>query len=97
MKYIVFISIDEIIKWSKWHSVNTDNVYYSDFFNTKEDVNDFIKQLKMDYPNSNLNKDSRYEYYIQYTILCIDENDKENFYTLCEMMRAYKKYKERFT
>lgn len=93
MKYVVFVSIDEPERWSTWHSGNTDQVYYSNFFDTKEEVHLLLNRLKDDYPDSNLmDGKCNHKFYIQYTTLLFDESDQEGFKILKRMMRAYKQY-----
>lgn len=93
---MVFASIDKPARWSEWHSGSTDSVYYSDFYDTDDEVNKFIEQMKQDYPDNNLT-DSKcsHEYYIKYVTLNYDPNDTEGFETLCSMMRAYNSYENR--
>ncbi len=93
---VVFISIDRPARWSEWHSGNTDSVYYSDFYNTEEEVIGFVHQVKLDYPDSNL-IDSKcdHKYYIKYVVLDYDKNNEEGFETLRTMMRAYNSYNNR--
>lgn len=97
MKNIVFVSIDRPKRWTEWSSsIYRDDVYYSDFFATKDEVNSFIESIKNDYPDSNLiDLKCTHEYYIKYVILQFDEHDLQGFETLCRMMRAYQSYNER--
>lgn len=93
MKKVVFVSIDNPERWSCWHSVNTDCVYYSDFLNTEDDVNKFIEQVKADHPDNNfIDGACNHKYFIKYVVLCYDENDEKGFETLKRMMRAYHSY-----
>ena len=96
MKNVVFVSIDKPSRWSKWHSTSTDSVYFSDFLETDTDVEEFIQQVKTDYPDSNfIDGSSGHEWFIKYVILKFDPEDTEGFKTLCQMTRAYYTYKER--
>ena len=94
MSKVVFISIDKPVRWSEWHSGSTDSVYYSDFYNTNEEVNNFLERVKNDFPDSNLSDDNKddHQYYITYVVLNWDKKDAEGFETLCRMMRAYSSY-----
>ena len=71
-------------------------MYYSDFYSTDDEVNNFIEQVKIDYPDNNL-IDCRcdHEYFIRHVILDYDASDKNGFETLCRMMRAYNSYSNR--
>lgn len=71
-------------------------MYYSDFYSTDDEVNNFIEQVKIDYPDNNL-IDGRcdHEYFIRHVILDYDASDKNGFETLCRMMRAYNSYSNR--
>ena len=95
MKKVVFVSIDKPERWSHWHCGNTNTVYYSDFLD-ENDVNKFIEQVKVDYPDNNLT-DNRidHEYYIQYVVLDFDENDVYGFIALRDMIGAQKHYNKR--
>lgn len=95
MKKVVFISIDKPERWSEWHSGDTDTVYYSRFFDTENEVNEFKTKVKKDYPDSNLiDGKCSHEYFIKYVVLDFEENDAEGFKTLLSMMRAYKSYEK---
>lgn len=96
MSKVVFVSIDKPKMWSEWHSGSTDSVYYSDFYSKTEDINNFIEQVKNDFPDNNLFDDKcNHEYYIKYVVLNYNEKDTEGFETLCRMMRAYSSYNNR--
>jgi len=96
MNKVVFVSIDKPARWSEWHSGHTDSVYYSDFYNTEEEVSKFIQQVKLDYPDNNLDDNKCiHEYYIKYVVLDYDGNNKEGFEKLRTMMRAYNSYNNR--
>lgn len=93
---VVFVSIDKPALWSEWHSGSTDSVYYSDFYNTNEEVNNFLEQVKHDFPDNNLSDNKcNHEYYIKYVVLNYSKKDTEGFETLCRMMRAYSSYSNR--
>lgn len=96
MDKVVFVSIDKPKRWSEWHSRNTDNVYYSDFYSKNEEVNDFLEKVKHDFPDNNFSDNKcNHEYYIKYVVLNYSKNDTEGFETLCRMMRAYGSYNNR--
>ena len=96
MKKVVFVSIDLPTRWSRWHSGNTDSVYYSEFLDTEDSVNEFIEQIKADYPDNNLIDGSwGHEFYIEYVVLDYNENNEKGFQTLRRMMRAYNYYNNR--
>lgn len=96
MKYIVFVSIDNPKRWGEWHSGPTDFVYYSDFLETKAQADDFMEQVKKDYPDNNLiDGTAAHDNFIKYVVLQYDQNDKDGFDTLCRMMRAYGNYENR--
>lgn len=93
---VVFVSIDKPKRWGEWHSGNTDSVYYSNFLSKNEDVNNFLEQIKYDFPDSNLSDNKcDHEYYIKYVVLKYNKNDIEGFKTLCRMMKAYNSYDNR--
>lgn len=82
--------------WSEWHSGSTDSVYFSDFYKTNEEVNNFLEQVKHDFPDNNLSDNNcGHEYYIKYVVLNYDKDDTKGFETLCRMMRAYSLYNNR--
>lgn len=93
MSKVVFVSIDKPDRWSKWHSGDTNSVYYSDFYEKNKEVNDFLKQVKHDFPDNNLSDNKcSHEYYITYVVLNYNKNDIEGFKNLCKMMKAYRAY-----
>ena len=70
--------------------------YYSNFYETDEEVNVFLEQVKHDYPDNNLSDNKcNHEYYIKYVVLDYNKNDDKGFETLCRMMRAYSSYNNR--
>lgn len=71
-------------------------MYYSDFYNTNDEVNNFLEQVKRDFPDNNLcDNKGGHKYYIKYVVLNYSQKDTDGFETLCRMMRAYNSYTNR--
>ena len=96
MKQIVFVSIGRTQCRFNWNGEVSDDVYYSDFFDTKEEIDAFIEQIKKDYPDSNLvTKKYNSKYHIKYVVLLYDPKDTTGLLVLKEMLRAKRHYNDR--
>ena len=93
-KWIVIVTIDKRGQREK-NEFPTNGAYYSDLFETDEEVKAFLEQVDKDFPNNTLKYwKAEKDYVIQYMRFRIDESNPAEFEAIRHTARAYKNYSE---